>query len=71
MIPPLIYLEDSDNEESLIYPPSEKPTSEPRPLREKYNEEPTSEPDYDAISEPSAPTKGDSIGHLAPKDIVI
>ena len=30
----------------------------------------TSEPNYDALSEPSAPTREDSIGCLSPKGIV-
>ena len=69
-MPPLIYPEYSDNEESLNDPPSADPTPDPGPPSGKTTEEPTSEPDFDALSEPSAPTREDSMGNLSPKDIV-
>ena len=67
---PLIYLEDSDNEESLSNPPSAESTPEPGPPSEKTTKEPTSEPDSDALSQPSTPTREDYMGRLAPKYIV-
>ena len=70
VMPPLIYPEKYDNEDSLSDPPSVEPTPDPGPLSEKPTKEPTSGPDSDALSEPSAPRREDSMGHLAPGDIV-
>ena len=75
MIPPLIYPEDSGDEEKITGdspsdPPSVDPTSEPGPQSEKHTKEVTFETNYDALSEPSAPTREGSMGHLAPGDIV-
>ena len=70
MMPPLIYPEESDDEESLSNIPSVEPTLEPGPPSEKPTEEPTSEPNYDALSEPYVPAREDSVVCLAPKDIV-
>ena len=71
VMPQLIYTEDSDDDESLRDPPSAEPTPETGPPSKKTTEEPTSEPNYDAISEPSAPMREDFMGHLSPKDILI
>ena len=71
VIPPLIYPEDSKNEESLSDPPSAEPTPETGTRIEKPTKEPTSESDFDALSEPSAPTRNYFMGHLPPKDTVI
>ena len=70
VMPPLIYLEESDDEEYLINPPSTEPTPELRSPSEKTTKEPTSEPYYDALSVPYAPTREDSVGKISPKDIV-
>ena len=70
LMPPLIYSEDSNNDYSLRNPPPVEPTLEPGPPSEKTTEEPTSEPDSDALSEPSVPMREDTMGHLSPKDIV-
>ena len=68
--PPFFYPEDSNDEESLSDPPSAEHTPEPVSPSETPTKELTSEPDYDALSEPSAPTREDSMGNLSPKDIV-
>ena len=47
-----------------------EPTPDPGPPSEKTTKEPTLEPNYDVLSEPSAPMREDSMGHLAPKEIV-
>ena len=70
-MPPLIYPEDSDNEDSLSNPPSADPTPKPETPSENTTKEPTLERDYDALSEPSTPMREDSMGQLYPKDIVI
>ena len=70
MTPPLIYLEDSDDEDYLSNPLFVEPIPKTGTPSEKSTEEPTSETDSDALSEPSAPTREDSMGNLAPKDIV-
>ena len=70
VIPPSIYPEDSNGEESPRNPPCAEPTPEPGPTIEKPTKEPKSEPDYDAQSEPAAPTREGSMGRLSPKDIV-
>ena len=44
-----------------------KITPEPGPQPTK---EPALEPDSDTLSEPSSPTREDTIGHLSPKDIL-
>ena len=66
----LIYPEDYNDEDSLSNPPSAEPTPEPGPPSKKTTKETTSEPDSDYLSEPSAPTREDSIGCLSPKGIV-
>ena len=66
----LIYLDDSNDEESLSNPSCMGLTLYPVTQSENPTKEPTSEPDYDALSELSAPLREDSIGHLSPKDIV-
>ena len=76
MMPQLIYLDKSDDEEynpreSLRDPPSADPTSEPIPTREKTNKELTSEPDYDVMSEPSVPKRDCSMDNLSPGYIYI
>ena len=68
MMRPLIYPEDSDNKDSLRNPPSAEPTPVAGPPSGKTTEEPTSEPDYDALSAPFAPTKEDPMGKLYPKE---
>ena len=68
-MPPLIYPEDSDDEEYLIDPPSADPTPEPGPPSEKPTNETTSEPDSDALSETSSPMREDYMGNLDPKEI--
>ena len=50
VMPPLIYLEESNDEESINEPPSVDPTPNTGPPREKPTKEPTSEPDSDALS---------------------
>ena len=70
MMPPLIYPEESDNEEHLRKSTSAETIPKPGPPNEKPTKEPTSETDFDALSEPSTPTGKDSMGHLAPRDIV-
>ena len=70
VIPPLIYLEESENEDSMIEPPSADPTLDPRRPRDKPTKELTLVPNSNALSEPFAPTREDSMGHLAPKYIV-
>ena len=75
----LIHLESSKNEEyypppgkprgpreALRDPPSVDPISKPGPPSKKTTEELTSEPNYDASSEPSVPTMEDSLGHIYP-----
>ena len=74
-MPLLIDLSHSDNEEDdpceyLSEPPSTDPTPEPGPPSEKPTKELTSETDYDALSEPSAPTGEGSMGNIPPVDIV-
>ena len=68
--PQFIYPEESNNEDSLSDPPSAEPTLEPGTPSEKYTKEPISEPDYDALSEPSMTTREDSMVKLDPRDIV-
>ena len=73
VIPPLIYPEEFDNDEDHLHeylsnPPSADPTSEPGPPREKPTKEVTSEPDSDALSQPSETTRGGSMGHISPGD---
>ena len=68
--PSLIYPEESKDEESLSDPPSAESTPEIGPPSEKTTKELTSEPDYDALSEPSAPTRENSMGHLSQTYIV-
>ena len=70
VIPPLIYLEDYNDNDSSSKPPSVETTPEPGPPREKPTEEPTLEPNYDALSEPSVPTREGSMGHISPKEIM-
>ena len=50
LMPPLIYPEDSNDEESLSNPPSTEPTPEPGPPSEKPTKEPTLEPNADSLS---------------------
>ena len=74
-MPLLIYPHESNDEEdnsceSPSDPPSADITLEPGPQREKPTEETTSEPNYDALSEPSALTREGSMGKLSPVDIV-
>ena len=69
-MPPLIYLEESDDEEYLINPPSTEPTPDPGPPSKIHTKETTSERNYDALSEPSAPLREGSVGRLSPKDII-
>ena len=70
LIPPLIYPEEFNDEDYLSNPPSTDSTPEPVPPSEKSTKELTSEPDYDSLSEPSAPTREDSMGRLSPNYIV-
>ena len=70
-MPLLIYPEDTNDEDYLSDPPSADPTPEPGPLSRKSTKKQPSEPDSDALSEPSAPTREVSMGKLPPKDIVI
>ena len=55
-------------------PPSTDPTPyltpDPGPPSEKNTKEPTSEPDYDYLSENSATMREGSMGHLSRKDIM-
>ena len=67
---PLIYTEEYDNEESPSDPPSAEPTPEPRISSGKPTKEPTLKTDYDALSEPYAPTGEGNMENIAPKDIV-
>ena len=80
---PLIYLEDSDDEEGgpppgkprvsredLSEPPSAEPTSEPGPPSKKTTEEPTSEPKYDVSSDHFAPQRKGCMDRLDPGDMV-
>ena len=67
---PLIYPEEYENEDSLNDPTSAETTPNPVTPSGKPTKEPTSEPDSYALSESSAPTREDSMGHLSPKDIV-
>ena len=74
-MPPLIYLEDSCDEEdnpseSPTDPPSTEPTPELVPPIKKPTEEPTLETYSDDPSETSAPTGGCYMGHIPPKDIL-
>ena len=74
-MPPLTYLEKSNDEEdrpceSPSNPPSMETTPESGLPSEKPIEEPTFEPDSGALSEPSAPTREGYMGNLAPKDTV-
>ena len=62
IMPPLIYPEESDDDNSLSDPSSAEPTLEPGPSSDKPTKELASEPDYDALSEPSTPTRGYSMG---------
>ena len=76
MTPPLIYPEDPNNEEDnpreyLSIPLSVNPTPLPGPPNENPTEEPPLEPNYNALSEPFAPTREGYMVHLSPKDIVI
>ena len=66
---PLIYPEDSNNEESLSNPPSAEPALEPGTPSEKPTEEPTSENYSDALPETYAPTREDPMGPLSLKYI--
>ena len=70
VIPPLIYPEDPDDDNSQSDPPSTEPTPDPGPPSKRPTEEPTSEPDYDALSQPYALTREDSMSALFPKYIV-
>ena len=69
VMPLLIYPENSEDEEYLRDPPSADPTTEPGTPSEKPTGKLTSKPDYNTLSEPSAPTREDYMGHLSPKDI--
>ena len=69
VMPPLIYPEDSNNEESPSNPPSAEPTLEPGTPSEKPTEEPTSENYSDALPETSAPMREDPMGPLSLKYI--
>ena len=71
VMPPLMYPEESDDEEFLSKPPSTETTPDPGPPSKKTTEELTLEPDSDALLEPSAPMREDYMGQLSPKDIVI
>ena len=66
---PLIYPEEYENEDSLNDPTSAETTPNPVTPSGKPTKEPTSEPDSYALSESSAPTREDSMGHLSQKDI--
>ena len=46
------------------------PTPEPGPRSEKPTDEPTLEPNYDALTEILAPTREGSMGNISPKYIV-
>ena len=75
VMPPLIspekYDEKYDNpHEYRSDPPSTKPTPELGHPSKICTKEPTSEPDYNYLSEPSAPMREGSMGHIDPKDIV-
>ena len=74
VLPPLFYLEYSNNKKDdpqkyLSKSPSVELNPEPRPPNENPTKEPTLEPDYDSISQPSAPTREGSMRHLTPLDI--
>ena len=69
-MPPLIYPEESYDEESLSDPTSGDSTLDPGPPSIKPTKELTSEPNSGALSEPSVPTREDSMGHLSQKDTV-
>ena len=69
-----IYPENSNDEEddpceSPSDPPFPDPTPEHVTARNKPTKELTTEPNYEALSEPSAPTTDVSMGHLSPGDI--
>ena len=51
----------------MINPNSADPTTEPGPPSEKNTDEPTLESNSDALSEPSAPTREDSMEYLSPR----
>ena len=75
MIPLLIFLGDSDDEEVDLHeshsnPSSMDPTSEPGPPSENPTNKPTLEPNYDALSEPSESMREVYMGHLASGDIL-
>ena len=72
---PLIHLEDSENKENIHgYSPSKPPTSDPtrEPVNTSniYTKEPTSEPNPGTSPDPSAHTRVDNKGHLAPGYII-
>ena len=84
-MPLLIYPEESDDEESLsnptslvptfveatsVEPASVEPTPYPGPPIKKPTKELTPQPDSDALSEHSTPTREGSMEHIAPKDIM-
>ena len=70
VMPPLIYPEESNDEESISDSTSAEPTLNTGPPSEKSTKEPILEPDSDALSEPPAPRRENSMGHIAPGDIV-
>ena len=74
-MPPLIYPMESDDKkydpcESLRIPTYTDTTPEPGHPSKTNTKEPTSEPNYDALLEPSTPRGGYFMGNLYPKDIV-
>ena len=70
-MPPLIYLEDSGNEEDNPHEsPSDPPSADPNPEFGPSSKKPTSETDYSALLEPYAPMRESSMGHLSPIEIM-